>query len=107
MKENRVKHVCIYFTEEEYKTLIKAVEKTICRNISSYGRKLLLRKPVVTITRNRSIDDFIELGVKLRKELKSLLEKDGLTIIEKETAFAKITLIEENLIKLVDLCSRT
>jgi hypothetical protein len=107
MKENRVRRVCIYLTEEEYKTLIKAYENTICRNISSYGRKLLLRKPVVAITRNRSIDDFIELGVKLRKELKILLSKDGLTVFEKETAFAKITLIEENLIKLVDLCSQT
>jgi len=107
MKENHVKKVSINLTEDEYKAFLRAYEVTTYRSLSTYGRKLVLGKPVSTIIRNRSIDDFIELGVKLRKELKILLAKDSLTEIDKEILLEKIILIEENLLNLVDLCSQS
>jgi len=106
MKENHVKKVAINLTADEYNVFIRAYEATTYRSLSTYGRKLLLGKPVTTIIRNRSLDDFIELAVKIRKELKLLLGKECFSATEKETLREKINLIEENLIKLVAQCSQ-
>jgi hypothetical protein len=106
MKENHVKKVAVNLTEDEYNAFIRTYEATTYRSLSTYGRKLLLGKPVTTIIRNRSLDDFIELAVKIRKELRLLLSKETLSIEERETLREKITLMEQHLIKLVDLCSQ-
>ena len=106
MKENHVKKVAVNLTEDEYNAFIRTYEATAYRSLSTYGRKLLLGKPVTTIIRNRSLDDFIELAVKIRKELRLLLSKETLSIEERETLREKITLMEQHLIKLVDLCSQ-
>src|SRR5258708_4039599 len=103
MKANRVKKVAIHLKQDEYEDFIKAYKGTICRSISDYGRNLLLSKPVTVVYRNRSIDDFTETAVKLRKELKILLEKTTLTPTETEWLKHKIVSIEENLIKVTTL----
>ncbi|HEY4109780.1 hypothetical protein [Puia sp.] len=106
MKANRVKKVNVNLDITEYEDFIKAFQGTTCRSLSAYGRKLLLAKPVHIIYRNRSLDDFIELAVKLRKDFKILLAKDYLSPLEKETLQQKTNSIEENLINLVNLCSQ-
>ncbi|WP_188934175.1 hypothetical protein [Puia dinghuensis] len=78
---------------------------TIYKSKASYLRKLVLGQPVAVIYRNRSLDDFIETAVKLRKDLKILLGKETFTTIEKEELKRKMTIIEENLIKIVTPCN--
>ena len=92
--------------EAEYQAFMKGYKATVYRSISAYARKLLLGKPVELIYRNRSLDDFIELAVKIRKELKVLLSKETFTPSEKAELKLKMTFIEENLIRIVELCNR-
>jgi len=106
VKENRVKQVVVNLTETDYGTFLNGYETTMHRSLSAYGARLLLGKPVKVIVRNRSIDDLIELGGKLRKDLKDLLAKDSLTLSEKEALRQSLQSIENNLIKLVTLCSQ-
>ncbi len=106
MKENRLRSVTVSFKEKEFEAFMKGYDASADRSRSAYGRKLLLGQPVTIKTRNRSIDDFIEIAVKLRRNLKDLLSKDTFTCQEKEVLTKEIMTIEENLIKLVDVCSR-
>jgi len=101
-----LRQINISLHQDEYDKFVSSYKNTVYRSKSSYARKLLLGKPVEIKYRNRSLDDFIEWGVKVRKELKLLLAKDSLTVTEKADLQRKVTSIEENLIKLVDLCTQ-
>jgi hypothetical protein len=106
MKRKRVqKKLGIPMTEEEYLAFMKGYNATVYHSISAYARKLLLGQPVQLLYRNRSLDDFIETAVKLRKELNLLLARDSLAPSEKERLMHDIASIKENLIKLVETCS--
>lgn len=97
----------IYLSKEDHQVFQERFKNCIYRSKSEYGRKLLLGKPVVTIYRNRSLDDFIEMGSGLRRELRRLFTVGTISHQEKEDLNKKITSIEENLIKLVDICKLT
>jgi hypothetical protein len=92
--------------EEEYQALLKAYQNTAYQSKSEYVRRLLTGGPVTTIYRNRSLDDFIELGVKLRKELRLLLARNSWTNAEKEALKTKIDVIEDCLLKIVETCTQ-
>jgi hypothetical protein len=92
--------------EEEYQKFIKAYQSTVYPSISAYARKQLLRKPVEVIYRNRSLDDFIESSVKIRKDLQLLLARDQFTFMEKAELRSKMIQIEDHLVKIVELCNR-
>jgi len=98
--------VYVSMTKEEHDAFIEAYNSTIYRNQSAYARKLLLGKPVKVIFRNRSLDDFIEWGVAFRKDLHLILARNTLTTNEKEDLRHKLAAIEENLIQIVNQCSR-
>jgi len=98
--------VYVSMSKEEHDAFIGAYKSTIYRNQSAYARKLLMGKPVKAIFRNRSLDDFIECGVGLRKDLKLILARNTLTDAEKEDLRRKLSAIEENLIQIVNQCSR-
>lgn len=107
MKEKQaLRQLNISLHQDEYDKFVKAYKNTIHRSKSSYARKLILGKPVTVVYRNRSLDDFIESAVKIRKDLKLLLSKETFTVAEKEELKRKFTIIETNLIKIVDLCSQ-
>jgi len=101
-----LRQINISLQQEEYDKFVNSYKTTVYRSKSSYARKLLLGKPVEIKYRNRSLDDFIEWAVKVRKELKLLLSKESLTATEKMELQRKVTSIEEKLIKLVDLCTQ-
>jgi hypothetical protein len=90
--------------EAEYQKFMDAYNSTVYRSISAYARKLLFGKPVEIIYRNRSLDDFIEIGVKLRKDLQLLINKDLFTPAEKTELHKKMTQIEDQLTKIVEQC---
>lgn len=73
----------IYLRENEYQTFMEGFKGTPYRSKNAYVRNLVLGKPVKVLCRNRSLDDFIEFGVKIRKDLRLLLEKEGITAAEK------------------------
>jgi 16S rRNA U1498 N3-methylase RsmE len=96
----------ILMTKSEQEEFVKAFKCSTCRTMSSYARKLLLGDPVTVMYRNRSLDDFIESAVQLRKELKLVVSKDSLANSEKAELRRKLARIEENLIKIVEQCSQ-
>lgn len=98
--------VYVSMGKEEYEEFLRAYKSTIYRNQSAYARKLLLGKPVRVIIRDRSLDDFIEWGVGLRKDLKLLLDRDSFTQSEKEELRQKLNAVEEIIIQIVKQCSR-
>lgn len=102
--KSAIRHLNIYLPEKDYKAFIEAFQGTTYQSMTAYARNLILGKPVRVLCRNRSLDDFIELGVKMRKELRLLLTKDLLTVEEKEDLMRRVGQIEEYLINIVEIC---
>lgn len=71
-KTNRTKWLHIRLTEDELRKINDRFEKTTCRKISDYARRILLDKKITTLTRNQSLDDFMTEMIKLRNELSSI-----------------------------------
>lgn len=93
-----------YFRDDEYQQFMAGFKKSSYRKISPYSKSLLLGKPVKMIYRDRSLDDFIEMGVGLRKDLRRFLSSPTFNPSDQQELTAKVASIEENLIQLVDLC---
>lgn len=100
------KGVYVSMSRDEYEEFIRSYKSTIYRTRSAYARKLLLAQPVKVLFRNRSMDDLIEFGVGLRKDIRLILARDWLTNSEKDDLRGKMLSIEENLIQLAKQCSR-
>jgi hypothetical protein len=105
-EEKRKDRVHVFMLESEYQEFMQGYKSSTCRTKGSYVRKLLLGKPVTVMYRNRSLDDFIEWAVQLRKELKLIVSKDSLPDTDKDDLRRQLNSIEQNLIKIVDQCSQ-
>ena len=68
----RDKHLNIKLTGEELEKIRNMQISSICQNLSEYGRKKLLDKPVTIKYRNASLDDFVAEMILLRNELISI-----------------------------------
>jgi hypothetical protein len=99
------RHLNISVREKDSEEFDRAYKNTIYRNKSQYARKLLLGKPVTVICRNRSLDDFIEAAVKIRKDLKTILSMEIFTPVEREELKIRVNQILEQLIKIIEQCS--
>lgn len=97
----------VYVNEEQHSRFLEGFNNSSYRIKSDYGKNLLLGKPVKTICRNRSIDDLVEMGAGLRKDLRRLLAGETFEPSQKEELSARIGSIEEHLIKLIELCGHT
>jgi hypothetical protein len=71
-KDTRSKWLHLRLKPDEYSQLHKHFSKTTCRKLSDYSRKILLAKPVTTLYRNQSLDDFMAEMIKLRGELNGI-----------------------------------
>jgi hypothetical protein len=71
-KDTRTKWLHVRLKPDEYIQLHKHFSKTTCRKLSDYSRKILLAKPVTTLYRNQSLDDFMAEMIKLRGELNAI-----------------------------------
>jgi hypothetical protein len=105
-REKFVKRVICYLNEKEYEEFMQGCNRTLYRSNSEYARKLLLGKPVTTIFRNRSLDDFIESAVHIRKELKEIVAMEVFTPAEREDFHAKVNQVIDRLIKIIEQCSQ-
>ena len=75
MKKEQVNRT-IWFTirlkPDEYSHLKRSCKKTMFRNLSDYGRNVLLEKTITVLHRDQAIDDTLEELILLRKELNFL-----------------------------------
>jgi hypothetical protein len=101
-----VKMVGFHLSVKEYEEFEQAYKQTMYRSKSEYGRKMLLGKPVTTIYRNRSLDDFIESSVQIRNELKKISAMDVFTPAEKEDFKIKVNDVVGSLIKMIEQCAQ-
>jgi hypothetical protein len=69
-------------------------------------RRILFGRPVTVTYRNRSLDDFIETAVQLKKDWRVLLGKSGFSQAEIEELKKSIALIEEKIIQVSEQCLR-
>ena len=101
-----VKIIGFHVSAKEFEEFTQAYKRTVYRNKSEYARKMLLGKPVTTIFRDRSLDDFIESAVQIRKDLKKVLAMEVFTPAEREDFNMKANQVVDNLIKIVEQCSQ-
>jgi hypothetical protein len=71
-KKNRTEVVNFRLTQKELTDLQQKWQKTNCRKLSDYIRKIIFGKPIISHYRNRSLDDLMEEAMVLRKELNAI-----------------------------------
>ena len=71
-KPNRSQRLYIRVSAEEKKELERQLDTTTCRTFSEYGRKVLLKKPVVTRVRDETKEELLDEVTLLRKELNAI-----------------------------------
>lgn len=71
-KSNRVRIIGLRLSEIEYSDLERSWKTSTSRKLSDYIRKCIFRKKIVTTYRNRSLDEFMEEMILLRKELNAI-----------------------------------
>ena len=71
-KKNRTRIIGLRLTIAEYEDLEKKWQKSGCRKLSDYGRRMLFGKPMVSNYRNKSLDDLMAEAMLLRKELNAI-----------------------------------
>jgi hypothetical protein len=71
-KSNRVRIIGLRLTEVEYKSIEGKWKTSTSRKLSDYIRRCIFRKQIVTTHRNRSLDEFMEEMILLRKELNAI-----------------------------------
>jgi hypothetical protein len=103
-KKKDTRGMSFRFTEEQFEAFNQARKNTLCRTKSEYAKKLLLGMPVTMIYRNRSLDDFIEASVKIRKELKVVLTMGIFTPEEKDAFQTALNEIINKLIQIIKQC---
>lgn len=68
-KNNRDKWLHLRLTQKEYEQLHSQFSRTTCKKLSDYSRNILLGRPMITATKNQSLDDITTVLFKLRKDL--------------------------------------
>lgn len=71
-KSNRTRFIGLRLTDIEYSDLEQRWKASTSRKLSDYIRKCIFRKQIVTTYRNRSLDEFMEEMILLRKELNAI-----------------------------------
>jgi hypothetical protein len=79
-------------------------KKTSCRTFSAYGRKVLLAQPVVSTSRNLSLDSLIEMINSTRAELSKLQGNPVLSAEEKTRLFELVADMKKAFYQIADLC---
>ncbi|WP_018615230.1 plasmid mobilization protein [Segetibacter koreensis] len=69
---SRSRIIGVRLTTKEYEQIVKKWKGSTCRKLSDYVRRSIFNKPIVTIYRNKSLDDLMAEAIKLRNELNSL-----------------------------------
>lgn len=68
----RTEWLHIRLTVQEHQKIRKKFEKTACRKLSDFARKVLLDKAVTVNVRNQSLDDLMTELIALKTELNAI-----------------------------------
>lgn len=71
-KEHKSKWINIRITPEEYEKVYSGFKQTTSRKLSIYVRDILLHRKITVCSRSKSLDDFMEELILLRKELSAI-----------------------------------
>ena len=96
--------VCMH--EKEYLRLKEGFEKTTCRSLSEYIRKLIFGKKVSVYYRNQTFDEFTEESIQLKKALIILCEQGDTKALETDWLKQKVQEMQVILNKIADACSQ-
>ncbi|MFP9097900.1 plasmid mobilization protein [Flavobacterium sp. RHBU_24] len=117
---NRTKRIIFRVSPEEYKKIERKSRASTCASLSDYLRYCVFDKPVVTVYRNGSKDDYLAEMGRLRQELNAIGNNFNQAVkrlhtlhqlpefrnwlmafeVEKRTLYNKIDSIKEHLQKL-------
>jgi hypothetical protein len=70
--DNRTRWLHIRLKPDEHKEILALKNKSTCRKLSEYARRVILSEPVTIRHRNGSLDEFMAEMIKLREELNSI-----------------------------------
>ena len=70
--KNKIKWLHLRLAAAEHKYIHYQFNKTTCRKLSEYARKVLLNKPIITLHRDQSLDDLMTELIHLKNELNSI-----------------------------------
>lgn len=82
---NRSKWIHIRLSEGEFKRINAGFSRSTNRKRSEYIRHILLGKPVTIYTRSKSLDDFLEEMIVLRRELNWIGNNFNQTVVKLHT----------------------
>jgi len=68
-KSNRTRIIGLRLSLDEYNIIAKKWKQSDALKLSEYVRKMLFGQPIISNYRNRSLDDFMEEMIRLRREL--------------------------------------
>lgn len=71
-RTNRNRWIHLRLTEAEFRLIHDGFSNSTKQKISQYYRSLLLSKPIISYTRNRSYDEFTAEIILLKRELKAI-----------------------------------
>jgi hypothetical protein len=70
--EGKIRRITFRLSTEEHTRIIEEWRGTTCRKLSDFLRRKMSSKTIVSTYRNRSLDDFMEEMIQLRKELNAI-----------------------------------
>jgi len=71
-QQPRTKWITIRMSEEEHQAAEALCRQTTCQSLSEYARKTVLGKPIIMKYHDESMDEFIDLVIELKDELKAI-----------------------------------
>lgn len=104
-KELRCIEKHVYMTPQQWKKIENDLTHSTCNSFSEYVRKVIMKKPITLFHRNQSFDEFIDIMIVWRKEVREILGKPTLTENDVNVLKQLFKQIQEGINKLVDLCS--
>jgi len=71
-QQPRTKWITIRMSEDEHQAAEALCRQTTCQSLSEYARKTVLGKPIIMKYHDASMDEFIDLMIELKDELKAI-----------------------------------
>lgn len=96
------KRITIYLSSQEHDQIFEAFANTTCKSIGVYCKKLVMGKPLTVYYRDRSYDEFTEAFIEFRKNIATMLEKEGLKEEEKYQIIDGLQNIQQIVNKIYD-----
>jgi hypothetical protein len=73
--QSKKRFLSIRLTEGELKEIYRQCERSTCRSLTEYSKKVLTKKPVIVKIRNESRDDLLQVMIGIRNRLDQLTKQ--------------------------------